>query len=120
MLLVQGEHNHPVTIEVIAVPIEERDVDYAKQLSIFEEGHGSHAVLSWPRRGDLPWGSRANIYWDEGKDGVIDYSTPLASQPIWNGLIEKWGWGMDTFGEGDFGYSGTGAVGWGKPLRKYA
>ena len=74
---------------------------------------GSHAVLSWPRRGTIPLGAKAMVYWNKGS-GEIDYNNPLVTKAIWSSIVEKWGWGLDSFGKGDFGYSGTGAVGWGR------
>ena len=112
MLLVRYAHTHTAAIEVVAVEAEGRDVDYSEQLVGFTDADGSHAVLSWPKRGSLPLDSKANIYWNCGS-GEVDYNEPLAIQNIWSGLAEKWGWGLDTFGNGDFGYSGTGAVGFG-------
>lgn len=112
-LLVQYDETHPVAIEIVAVPAEERDIDYSEELYGFRNTDGSHAILRWPRRGKLPLGSKANVYWDSG-DGDIDYDTLLASIPIWPAPADKWGWGLDGFGKGDFGYSGTGAVGWGR------
>lgn len=113
MLLVQYDHTHTAAIEIIAVTPNNRDKDYGPKLCGFKETDGCHVVLSWPRRGCLPLGSTAQVYWNGGS-GDIDYGKPLATQAIWPDIAEKWGWGLDAFGNGDFGYSGNGAPGWGR------
>ena len=112
-LLVQYEHNHTAAIEVVAVEPADKDVDYAGQLEGFTVVDGSHAIISWPKRGVLPLESQACVYGNAGS-GAIDYSQPLVTEKVWAGQWEKWGWGLDAFGRGDFGYSGTAAVGWGR------
>ena len=112
MLLLEYEHAHPAAIEVIWVTKEDRYTDFARQLSGFEETDGSHVVIFVPRTSGLPLASRLELYWDGGS-GVIDYSEAIVTQQVWANPFDKWGFGLDTFGEGDFGYSGTGAVGWG-------
>jgi hypothetical protein len=112
MLLVEYEHIHTAAIEIIAVEPAEKDTDYSNELSGFV-GDACHAILSWPKRGVLPLGGKANVYWDGG-NGQIDYGEPLATWDIWCGQADKWGWGLDAYGKGDFGYSGTGAIGCGR------
>ena len=112
MLLLEYEHDHPTAIEVIWVTKEDRYTDFAGELSGFEETDGAHAVIFVPRMSGLPLASRLELYWDGGR-GVIDYSEAIVTQPVWANPFDKWGFGLDTFGEGDFGYSGAGAVGWG-------
>ncbi|MBN2377367.1 MAG: hypothetical protein JXD22_13270 [Sedimentisphaerales bacterium] len=111
-VLVGYEHEHPAAIEVVWVTADEKYVDYADGLEGFSQGGGSHAEFSFPRRGCLPLGSRAVLFGDN-RDGVIDYSKRLAEKEVWPDPMDKWGWGTDAFGRGDFGYSGCGAVGWG-------
>ena len=112
-LLVEYEHPHIAAIEVVAVLPNEKSVDFSGELAGFTGADGCHAVIHWPRRGVLPLGSRTMVYGDEGS-GQINYTDPLATIETWAGVAEKWGYGLDGFGKGDFGYSGTGAVGWGR------
>ena len=113
MLLVQYDHRHPAVIEVIWVTARDRYVDYARQLSGFTARDGGHAVVSLPRRGTIELGSVARLFWDAGT-GQMDYAEPLAVQKVWPEPADKWGWGQDGFGCGDFGYSGRAALGWGR------
>jgi len=112
MQLLEYEHSHPAGLEVIWVTKEDRYTDFAKQLSGFAETDGSHAVIYVPRMSGLSLAGRLELYWDGGS-GVIDYSEAIVTQPVWANPFDKWGFGLDTFGEGDFGYSSAGAVGWG-------
>jgi hypothetical protein len=112
-LLVEYDHTHPAVIEVVWVRAQDRYVDYARQLNGFTEKDGVHAVVSLPRRGTMELGSRAKLFWDAGT-GVMDYSQPLMVQEVWPEPEDKWGWGQDGFGRGDFGYSSTAAPGWGR------
>ena len=112
VLLVSHDHNHPATIEIVAVTPTEKDIDHAEELSGFTEDDGSHVMLSWPRLGVLPMGSEARIFWNSG-EGEIDYDNPVATQTVWPDPAEKWGWGMDGFGEIGFGYGG-GSIGMGQ------
>jgi len=111
-VLVGYEHAHPATIEVVWVTADEKYVDHAECLVEFSQNDGSHAEFCFPRRGYLPLGSRAVLFGDN-RDGVIDYRKRLAEKEVWPDPLDKWGWGTDAFGRGDFGYSGCGAVGWG-------
>lgn len=112
-LLVQYEHTHTAAIEVIAVDPEDMNVDYANELDGFIDIDGSHVLISWPKRGVLPLGSKAKVYWNSGS-GEIDYNQALTTQTVWQMVCEKWGWGLDAMGRGDFGFSGTGAPGCGR------
>ena len=112
-LLVEYEHSHTTAIEVVGVQPNEKNVNFADELAGFTEADGCHAVIHWPRRGVLPLGSRVMVYGD-GESGQIDYGEPLVTMEVWAGVAEKWGYGLDGFGKGDFGYSGTGALGWGR------
>ncbi|KPK76405.1 MAG: hypothetical protein AMJ79_06715 [Phycisphaerae bacterium SM23_30] len=112
-LVVQYDHTHPTGIEVIWVEAEDRYVDYSRQSTGWRETDGSHAVLCFHRRGSIPLGSEAQLYWNAGQ-GDIDYSEPISRQSVWADAADKWGWGLDSFGVGDFGNSGTGAIGWGR------
>ena len=113
MLLVEYDDTHTAAIEVIWVTSDCKCVDYSEQLTGFGATDGSHAVLGVLRCGTLPLGSTAALYWDSGT-GEIDYSEPLAERAVWSDPLAKWGWGLDAFGKGDFGYSGTAAAGWGR------
>jgi len=112
MLLAPYDHSHPAAIEIVAVDAAEKDVDYAGELTGFTRDDGSHVLLSWPRLGTMPLGSEARVCWNDG-DGEIDYDNPIATQAVWGDPTEKWGYGLDGFGEVGFGYSG-GAIGFGR------
>ena len=112
-LLVEYKYSHVAAIEVVAVQPDEKNVDFSGELAGFNETDGCRAVIHWPRRGTLSLGSQAIVYGDEG-NGQINYTDPLATIEVWAGAAEKWGYGLDEFGKGDFGYSGTGAIGWGR------
>lgn len=113
MLLVQCRDVHTSVIEVVAVEAEDKVTDFAASLDGFSTTDGGRVLLTWPQRGSLPLESKAVVHWDSG-GGQIDYDNPLAIQDNWPNPAAKWGWGLDQFGEGDFGYSGTGAEGWGQ------
>jgi len=112
-LLVEYEHSHLAAIEIIAVEPEEKYTDYEGQVRGFFHVRGPHVIVSWPKRGTIPLGSKVAIFGDGGT-GEMDYENPLAIREVWEGETEKWGWGLDEFGQGDFGYSGTGSIGWGR------
>ena len=112
VLMAPHEHTHPAAIEIVAVEAADKDVDHAGELAGFTADDGSHVSLSWPRLGTMPLGSVAHICWNSG-EGEIDYGNPIATQTVWPDPTEKWGWGLDRFGEVGFGYSG-GAIGWGR------
>ncbi|MBN1765249.1 MAG: hypothetical protein JW860_08335 [Sedimentisphaerales bacterium] len=112
-LLVDCEAGHTAAIEVVAVDVSEFHIDHAKFLNGFSPNNGAYAIISFPRLMEYPRGSSVRIF-GAGGGGPIDYSEPLAQIEVWDSLSKKWGWGLDTFGGGDFGYSGTGAIGWGK------
>lgn len=112
VLLVQCDHSHPAAIEIVAVEGADKDVDHAGELVGFSRDDGSHVALSWPRLGTLALGSEARVCWNGGAGG-IDYDNPIATQTVWADPTEKWGWGLDGFGEVGFGYNG-GAVGLGR------
>ena len=112
-MLVPCGHTRTVAIEILGVDPADQYVDYSCELSSFtNDKDGGYVKLTWPQKGNLPWGSKIEIYGDNGS-GVIDYDEPLYSRNVWLHLSEKWGWGLDAMGRGDFGFSGTGAVGWG-------
>jgi hypothetical protein len=71
--------------------------------------------ITFLRRHNLPIGSTAQIYFDNGS-GEIDYNNGLSDRPIrvWPTWQDKAGFGMSRFGFSDFGYDGAGAVGFGK------
>ena len=112
-LSVQYDHTHTAVIEVIWVTADDKFVDWGGRVTGWKKTDGSHAVLSFSRRGTIPLGSEARLYGDRGL-GEINFAEVLDRQAVWLEPTEKWGWGLDAFGRGDFGYSGTGATGWGK------
>lgn len=112
-LLVQCDPAYPASIEIIAVDTIDRETDFSSRLTGFSYAGGSRVEITYPRHGELGLGSQLELFWDAGT-GSIDYdSEALMQRSVWASIFEKWGWGLDTFGQGDFGYSGTGAPGWG-------
>jgi hypothetical protein len=67
------------------------------------------------REQDLPMGSLAQVYSDNGT-GSIDYGEPVTDGQIriWPAWQDKAGFGLSGFGEGDFGWDGAAGVGFGK------
>ena len=102
-----------VRIEVFGVEAEQADVDFSNEidLTIGQSGRVSIRML---RGQNLPVGSTAQIYFDNGT-GVIDYDKPLNVLPIrvWPAWQDKAGFGMSRFGASDFGYDSAAAVGFG-------
>jgi hypothetical protein len=110
-MLIEIEPDLTSAIEVIPVTPDEAWVDFSGQLTGFSADDGSRVTLCWPRSGYLPLSSLVTIYGDNGS-GVIDDQTPLAIISVWPRQSGKWGWGLDGFGEGGFGFSGSAAPGW--------
>lgn len=103
-----------VRIEVFAVEANEADRDFSSEIDCFYV-HRGRVKITFLRRQNLPIGSTAQIYFDNGI-GEIDYNNGLSDRPIrvWPTWQDKAGFGMSRFGFSDFGYDGAGAVGFGK------
>ena len=103
-----------VRIEVFAVEPEQADIDFSSELDSLG-CHSGRVKISFLRGQNLPIGSTAQIYFDNGT-GEIDYDNPLNDLPIriWPAWQDKAGFGMSRFGAGDFGYDSAAAVGFGK------
>jgi len=104
----------PVRIEVFAVEADEACCDYSSELED-SLGQSGRVKIKMLRSQDLPAGATVQIYFDNGS-GVIDYSSPLNERAlqVWSNPQDKCGFGMGSFGAGDFGYDGSAAVGFGK------
>jgi hypothetical protein len=107
-----------VRIEVIAVRPSQSHMDFADQLEKDRsQAHPRNArvKLTLLRSQRLPIGGSLNIYSDAGS-GEIDYGRPLNASPIpiWSCRQDKAGFGMATFGAGDFGWDSAACVGFGK------
>ena len=104
----------PVRIEVFAVEAEEADTDFSDEIDSPPANNG-RVRISFLRGQNLPIGSTAQIYFDNGT-GEIDYDNPLNDSPIqiWPAWQDKAGFGMSKFGISDFGYDSAAAVGFGK------
>ena len=104
----------PVRIEVFAVEAKEADTDFSNEIDL-SDGQTGRVRIRMLRSQDLPIGSTAQIYSDNGT-GIIDYGNPLTDWlirvwPVWQ---DKAGFGMSGFGVSDFGYDSAAAVGFGK------
>jgi len=104
----------PVRIEVFAVEAEEVDTDFSSEIDSSPANSG-RVKISLLRGQNLPIGSTAQIYFDNGT-GEIDYDDPLNDSPIriWPAWQDKAGFGMSRFGASDFGYDSATTVGSGK------
>ena len=104
----------PVKIEVFAVEAEDFDTDFSDETEVTPVESG-RVKISLLRQQSLPFGSTAEIYFDNGT-GEIDYDNPLTGEPIgiWPAWQDKCGFGMSRFGASDFGYDSSAAVGFGK------
>jgi len=104
----------PVRIEVFAVEANQANTDFSNEIDLLP-GKTGRVRISLLRGQNLPVGSTAQIYFDNGT-GEIDYDNPLVESPIqiWPAWQDKAGFGMSRFGESDFGYDSAAAVGFGK------
>ena len=103
-----------VRVEVIAVHSAEAHVDFADQLdgSRIDSGRVKLTLL---RSQNLPVDASVDVYFDNGT-GEIDYEEPLSASPvpIWPCWQDKAGFGMASFGAGDFGLDSAASIGFGK------
>jgi hypothetical protein len=108
-----GSFLSAVRVEVVAVEREDAHLDLGNELEPPPAGGRVRLVLL--RSQALPPGARVNVYFDNGV-GQIDYGAPLNPLPIavWPCPQDKAGFGMATFGTGDFGYDAAACVGFGK------
>ena len=99
-------------VEIFAVEAANADLDLSDEIT---GGVASGRVaISWLRTLDLPAESVLDFYTDNGS-GIINYETALNKEPIrvWPCRCDKGGFGLATFGTGDFGYDGGAAPGFG-------
>jgi len=104
----------PVRVEVFAVEADEVSSDFSDEIDLPCGGTG-RVKMTLLRGQNLPMGSAVEVYFDNGT-GEIDYDEPLSDSPIriWPAWQDKAGFGMSSFGEGDFGYDSAAAVGFGR------
>jgi len=104
----------PVRIEVFAVSAEDANTDFSSEFDS-QNGDSGRVKITLLRSQDLPVGSIAQIYFDNGT-GEIDYDNPLNTSPIrlWSVWQDKAGFGQSRFCFADFGFDGSAAVGLGK------
>jgi hypothetical protein len=104
----------PVRIEVFAVEAEHAAVDLSSEVES-SLGRGGRVRIDMLRGQSLPISATAQVYFDKGM-GEIDYNDMLNDSPIriWPACQDKAGFGMGTFGAGDFGYDSAAAVGFGR------
>jgi hypothetical protein len=101
-------------VEVVAVSPNEAHLDFADRLTE-RKPDSQRVTLTLLRSQGLPVGASINIYFDAGSE-EIDYDTPINAFPIpiWSCRQDKAGFGMATFGTGDFGRDSAASVGFGK------
>jgi hypothetical protein len=104
----------PVRIEVFAVEPEHAAIDLSSEVES-PLGQSGRVRIDMLRDQSLPIGAAARIYFDNGT-GEINYSEMLNDSTIriWPACQDKAGFGMSTFGVGDFGYDSAAAVGFGR------
>jgi hypothetical protein len=104
----------PVRIAVFAVEPEHAFVDLSSEVESSPSQSG-RVRIDMLRGQCLPTGATVRIYFDNGT-GEIDYGEMLNDSPIriWPSCQDKAGFGMSTFGAGDFGYDSAAAVGFGR------
>ncbi len=104
----------PVRIEVFAVEPEHSVIDLSSEVKS-SPGQSGRVRIDMLRGQCLPIGATARIYFDKGT-GEIDYNEMINGSPIriWPSCQDKAGFGMSTFGAGDFGYDSAAAVGFGR------
>jgi len=113
VVFLPSEPETPVRIEVFGVDAGDAYRDLSGEL---EEllGWSGRVRISILRSQELPLGSYLNVYYDGGS-GEIDYESVLNDEvlTIWPSRSYKAGFGLDDFGEGDFGFDSSAAVGFG-------
>jgi len=101
-----------IRIEVFAVEAGEASMDFSDELAPFDAG--GRVKLSFARRISLPYSGSFFVYGNDGS-GSIDYDVPLSEAvPLWGACQDKPGFGLCKFGESDFGWDGSAAVGFGR------
>jgi hypothetical protein len=102
-------------IEVFAVEPSEANVDFSEEMQFRPQA--GRVKLSWLRSMALPFEGTVQVYSDGGS-GEIDYDERESKEDIelWPSWRGKFGFGLGSFGEGDFGYDGSAALGFGAGL----
>jgi hypothetical protein len=93
-------------IEVFAVEPQFADVDFSDELDSRENQTG-RVKIEFPRTDNLPMDGKADYYLEENKlnNGNIKIQPDFA---------DKGGFGLSCFGNSDFGFDGSAAIGFGK------
>jgi hypothetical protein len=102
-----------VRIDVFAVEANEAATDLSDDADL-PPAQSGRVRMTLLRGQNLPLGSAAEIYFNKS-EGEIDYDNPLSDSPmrIWPAWQDKAGFGMSSFGGGDFGYDSAASVGLG-------
>lgn len=110
---VPSSFDSSVRVEVFAVEAGDADRDWSREIDSAACGDG-RVRIRLLRCQSLPAGARIEVYGDGGS-GVIDYGQIVSGEslPVWACEADKCGFGLAGFGEGDFGWDGSAAVGLG-------
>lgn len=101
-----------IRIEVFAVEAGDAATDFSDELEPYDGG--GRVKLSFARRISLPYSGSFFVYGNDGA-GPIDYNAPLSEGvPLWGACQDKAGFGLCRFGESDFGWDGSAAIGFGR------
>ncbi len=95
-----------VRIEVFAVEPRFADADFSDELDTSQTQMG-RAKIEFPRTDNLPIDGKADYYLEENKLNNRDVK-------IRPDFTDKGGFGLSSFGNSDFGYDGSAAIGLGK------
>jgi hypothetical protein len=93
-------------IEVFAVEPEFADVDFSDEINTSQNQTG-RVKIEFPRTDNLPMDGKADYYLEENKLN----NRGVRIQPD---FVDKGGFGLSSFGNSDFGYDGSAAIGFGK------
>ncbi|MHC4212162.1 MAG: hypothetical protein ACYSWP_02195 [Planctomycetota bacterium] len=103
-----------VRIEVFAVEPEDSVRDFSADISLVNGQYG-RVRIRLLRRQVSPYRGTLQIYYNGGS-GAVDYNNVISESPfnIWRQWQDKGGFGLCCFGESDFGYDSSAAIGFGK------
>jgi hypothetical protein len=103
-----------VRIEVFAVEPADSVRDFSADIYLVN-GECGRVRIRLLRRQGLPHSGTLRIY-SNGGSGAVDYNNVISESPfnIWRQWQDKGGFGLCCFGESDFGYDCSAAIGFGK------
>ncbi len=103
-----------VRIEVFAVEPEDSVRDFSDDISLVNGPYG-RVRIRFLRRQESPYRGTLQIYYNGGS-GAVDYNNVISESAlnIWRQWQDKGGFGLCCFGESDFGYDSSAAIGFGK------